>query len=184
MKRPPPRARRPGARAGRGPVGDQLGGETPPAVCLPGNTAPARGFSEERAYPARTGSQFPAARPGGVEPGQRYLPPPFEYRIIFMERDPREVFASQSDMLRTRGADASDQNQDRLIAAFAVELLEIRNWLAAQQNMQTMFASYAEVVRDAARTSAELSRFLGEDLNTSAMADVVEPQLYRHRSDG
>ena len=25
-------------------------------------------------YPARTGSQFPAARPGGVEPGQRYLP--------------------------------------------------------------------------------------------------------------
>lgn len=111
-----------------------------------------------------------------------HLPPSFEYRVIFMERDLREVFASQSDMLRSRGVQGAEQNQDRLIAAFAAEVEEVRRWLAVQPNVQTLFASYNEIVRDPAQLTDEVSRFLGGDLDTSAMARVVEPQLYRHRS--
>jgi len=112
----------------------------------------------------------------------RHLPPSSEYRVIFMERDLREVFASQDDMLRTRGVENAGQKQDRLIAAFVAEVEEVRHWLAAQPNVQTMPVPYTAVIRDPAHWSDEVSRFLGGDLDTSAMAQVVEPKLYRHRS--
>src|SRR5581483_3312578 len=90
----------------------------------------------------------------------RHLPSSFEYRVIFMERDLREVFASQSDMLRTRGAETGDQKQERLIAAFAAEVDEVRRWLAAQPNIRTLFQSYNDVVRDPSNGSIAVSQFL------------------------
>jgi hypothetical protein len=109
----------------------------------------------------------------------RYLPREFEYRIIFMERELAEVLASQREMLRERGDAAADQNTDRMLVAFRAEMQEARAWLAAQPNIQTLFAPYAQIVAHPEHWAAELSRFL-DGLDTTAMTLSVDARLRHH----
>ena len=110
-----------------------------------------------------------------------HLPPRMSYRIVFMERDMEEVFASQRSMLRAQGNAAASQDAARLIPAFAAELRVVRDWLARQPNMLVLAVPYAEAVRDPLKWAHEVSRFLGAGLNEAAMAAAVDPSLYRHR---
>jgi LPS sulfotransferase NodH len=110
-----------------------------------------------------------------------YLPPRTSYRIIFMERDLAEVFASQRDMLLARGDAAASQEAARLIPAMAAELRAAKDWLARQAGISVLAVPYAEVVREPVKWSHEVSRFLGGGLDETAMAAAVDPALYRHR---
>ena len=108
-----------------------------------------------------------------------HLPPDFEYRIVFMERNLGEVFASQSDMLRARGDAAVEQQEEPIITAFAAELQQARSWLAAQPNIRTLYPLYVDILSEPARWSTELSCFL-DGLDVSAMSAVVDPRLRHH----
>ena len=110
-----------------------------------------------------------------------YLPPRMSYRIIFMERDLAEVFASQREMLVAQGDAAASQEPARLIPALAAQLRVAKDWLACQPNMSVLAVPYAEVVRDPLIWSREVARFLGGGLDEAAMAAAVDPSLYRHR---
>jgi LPS sulfotransferase NodH len=110
-----------------------------------------------------------------------HLPPHMSYRIVFMERDLAEVFASQRDMLRAQAAAAASQEPARLIPALAAELRVTREWLARQPNMSVLAVPYAEVVRDPLKWAHEVAQFLGGGLDEAAMAAAVDPSLYRHR---
>lgn len=107
-----------------------------------------------------------------------YLPLEFEYRVVFMQRHLDDVFASQQEMLRTRGNDAVDQDRERIVAAFTGELKRTRDWLSAQPNIRTMIAEFSGILSSPAWWSLELSGFL-DGLDTQAMAAAVDPQL-RH----
>ena len=111
-----------------------------------------------------------------------HLPPRMSYRIVFMERDLEEVFASQRDMLRAQGDAAASQEAARLIPAFAAELRVVRDWLARQPNMPVLSVPYAEVVREPVAWSHEVARFLGAGMDEAAMAATVDPSLHRHRA--
>ena len=110
-----------------------------------------------------------------------HLPPHMSYRIIFMERDLAEVFASQREMLVAQGDAAASQEPARLIPALAAQLRVAKDWLACQPNMSVLAVPYAEVVRDPLIWSREVARFLGGGLDEAAMAAAVDPSLYRHR---
>ena len=110
------------------------------------------------------------------------LPPRMSYRIVFMERDWEEVFASQRDMLRAQGDAAASQESARLIPAFAAELRVVKDWLARQPNMPVLSVPYAEVVREPVTWVHEVARFLGAGMDEAAMAATVDPSLYRHHS--
>jgi hypothetical protein len=79
----------------------------------------------------------------------------------------------------TCGDAAAEQPEERVIAAFAVELQETRRWLGEQPNIRTPFVLYADIISDPARWSSELSRFL-DGLGVSAMSAVVDPRLRHH----
>jgi hypothetical protein len=110
-----------------------------------------------------------------------HLPPDFEYRAVFMERNLGEVFMSQRDMLRARGDATAGQEEARMIAAFTAELEHTRRWLGEQPNIRTLFVAYADVLSDPAGSTAQLSHFL-DGLDESAMAGVVDPGLRHHWS--
>jgi hypothetical protein len=109
------------------------------------------------------------------------LPPCVGYRIVFMERDLAEAYASQRDMLRTKGDAAASQDSDRLIQAFAAELRATKAWLAAQPAMPVLAVPYAGVIREPLTWAREVARFLGAGLDEAGMAAAVDPLLYRHR---
>ena len=111
----------------------------------------------------------------------RLVPAGIPYRVVLMRRDLDEVFESQRDMLRTRGDSAADQSGDRLIQALAAELERTKDWLRRQQNISVLEIQYARVIADPPGQAREVAYFLGDDLDVEAMANAVDPTLYRHR---
>ena len=107
-----------------------------------------------------------------------HLPPQLDYRIVFMERDLDEVYDSQQDMLQSRGDAAAAQDRDRMIRALSRDLEGAKHWLSTQCHI---VVPYRDLVRQPAFWAANVSRFLGGDLDEDLMAAAVEPSLYRHR---
>jgi hypothetical protein len=110
------------------------------------------------------------------------LPPQHFYRIVFMERAMDEILASQNQMMIRKGLDPSVGPDDRAMAAgFAAHLAKVKAWLGAQPNMHILYMEYGDIVWEPLARSERVDIFLGKGLDTTAMAAVVEPSLYRQR---
>lgn len=131
---------------------------------------------------ARNASWMPLARGKAVKIIYRllwYLPPQFDYRIIFLERDLADVLASQGEMLRARGHSAADQDAKHMLGVFEREIRDTRAWLARQPNMRVLIAPYGEVVAAPKQWTGNVSRFL-DGLDENAMAGVIDAGLRHH----
>lgn len=113
----------------------------------------------------------------------KHLPPSYNYKVIFMRRAMPEILASQRQMLIRRGEPPDAVPDDKMAAMFQKHVAQVESWLAAQPNIQTMYVSYNEVMKDA-RPHAELvNRFLGNTLKVDAMVGVADAALYRQRRE-
>lgn len=111
-----------------------------------------------------------------------YLAGDSVYRVLFMDRDLSEVLSSQRVMLQNLGRPPADLSDAQLEAAFRHQLRQVRLWLARQPNVKTLFVSHREVVDAPLTVARRVNEFLGGGLDTAAMAEVVEPSLYRQRT--
>ncbi|HOO17038.1 MAG TPA: sulfotransferase family protein [Phycisphaerae bacterium] len=109
------------------------------------------------------------------------LPPDYQYRVVFMRRKLEEVIASQNVMLARQAKPGGSLSDDKLMAVFRTELESVYRWLEKQPNFRVLFVDYNEIMADAGPAVDALNRFLGGNLNTAAMRNVVEPELYRQR---
>jgi hypothetical protein len=57
----------------------------------------------------------------------------------------------------------------------------VEQWLAKQSNIEVLYVHYSDVMADPLATINTLGRFLGRDMDVRAMAEVVDPNLYRNR---
>jgi hypothetical protein len=113
------------------------------------------------------------------------LPAGPRYRVVFAERDLREVQASQRAMLARRGAPADDLSE----AELARHLARIRAWLAARPGWAVCSVGHRDLVERPAETTARVRDFLAADLaplgivlDVAAMAAAVDPSLWRERA--
>ncbi len=60
-------------------------------------------------------------------------------------------------------------------------MAKIERWLAEQPNFEVEYVSYNNLVADPAPAAAAVNRFLGGDLDETAMLASVDPSLYRQR---
>jgi hypothetical protein len=111
-----------------------------------------------------------------------YLPPSIDYRVLFVDRDLHEVFASQRDMLIARGDDAALQDETEMVSALADEVTSIERWMAAEARMRVMKVPHAGLIEDPREWASRISGFLDRELDLDAMAAVVNRGLYRHRA--
>ena len=114
-----------------------------------------------------------------IYPLLQYLPDEIEYRVLFMERDLKEMFASQRAMLLARGDEAAGQDEERVLPILRKEAAAIKEWLAHRPNMRTIYVPYGELIQDPAGWSSKVAHFLGDALDEAAMAAAVDPSL-RH----
>lgn len=110
------------------------------------------------------------------------LPANVNYRIVFMQRELDEVLASQETMMRRDGLDPDAIGRDVLLQLFQTEVIAFRRWAEAQSNIRIFYADYGRVVSAPEDVSREISEFLGGPMDTRAMAQVVDPTLYRNRA--
>ena len=110
------------------------------------------------------------------------LPDSHYYKVIFMDRDLREVVASQNKMLRRRGEDPGKSPDDQVVSVFEKNLRLTRRWLQDRPNFEVLEVAYSSVIGDTQSAVARVNAFLGGKLRVDAMSDVVDPSLYRNRA--
>jgi len=109
-----------------------------------------------------------------------FLPPSYTYRVIFMHRQLEEVMESQRKMLERRNQPTA---QDDNIAALLQQHVEdMRQWLAAQPNIELFECDYNSMLAAPAPWVARINTFLGERLDPVAMQSAVDAALYRNRT--
>jgi len=108
---------------------------------------------------------------------------PFAYRVVFMERDLREIIASQARMLMRQGKQAPGDQSSDLSQVFYQQLSIVRTWLN-DRAIPALAVSYHGAVREPKGVAKEVNGFLGGTLNEDAMAAAVASDLHRERVVG
>jgi hypothetical protein len=111
----------------------------------------------------------------------QYLPPGETYKVVFLRRNLDEILLSQRKMLVNRGEDPNKMDDDQVAAMFTRHIELVENWLARQPNIDTLYIHYNDVMSVPAIEIARITRFLDRPLEEEAMAQVVDPNLYRNR---
>ena len=76
-----------------------------------------------------------------------HLPPDHKYKIVFMEREIREILASQQKMLQRR-TEESKATDAELETQFQEHLKAAKYWLARQPNMAVLYVDYNRMMTD------------------------------------
>jgi LPS sulfotransferase NodH len=109
------------------------------------------------------------------------LPDDRPYRVVFMQRDLREVVRSQSTMLARSGRAGGGLPPERLMAVYDQQLKAVDAWLAARPGFQVLRVPYAELVRDPGAWVPRVAAFLGRGVDETGMRAAVDPSLHRNR---
>ena len=109
-----------------------------------------------------------------------YLPGEYHYKIIFMERDPKETLASQKKMLEHRGQE-SKLSDEQMEQQFHTHLNAMKPWLVRQPNMDVLYVNYNTLLAEPKPFCERITRFLDVPLNEVQMQAVPDKQLYRNR---
>lgn len=110
------------------------------------------------------------------------LPPQHSYRVLFMERDIREILMSQKKMMERTGTKGARLSDASLAGVFHGQVSSARELLQAG-NIPVLYVRYSDVIARPRETAARVNAFLGGNLDEAAMAEAVSPGLYRQRAD-
>ena len=110
------------------------------------------------------------------------LPDDRPYRVVFMQRDLREVVQSQATMLARSGRPGGQLAPERLIAVYEQQLKTVEQWLAARPNFSVLRVQYAQLVSDPAGVVPTVNTFLGGTLDEARMRAAVDPGLHRNKA--
>ncbi len=112
-----------------------------------------------------------------------HLPATYRYRVVFMQRDMTEVLASQRQMLVRRGEDPNKIPDEVISKLFEKHLRQVNDWVAQQSNVERLDVNYNKMLKNPAPFIAQINAFLGGNLDTAQMAQVVDPSLHRQRKE-
>ena len=110
------------------------------------------------------------------------LPDDRRYRVVFLDRDIREVVKSQATMLARSAKAGAQLSPERLQSIYEAQLATVHAWLEARPNFAVLRVRHADLLRDPVTAAASMNAFLGGGLDERAMASAVDASLYRNRA--
>jgi hypothetical protein len=88
-------------------------------------------------------------------------------------------------MLERLGESRGEVGDATMARLFAQHLAKVTGWLDTQPNVDVLYVSYNEVLADPIAQATRVSQFFDGKLDVAAIAEVVDPELYRNRmADG
>jgi hypothetical protein len=109
-----------------------------------------------------------------------YLPSNYSYKIIFLERDIREILESQRKMLAHRNEKATGAEAE-IELQIQKHLSVMKPWLVRQPNIEVLFVNYNTLMTKPEPLCEQITEFLELPLNQTRMLAVPDKQLYRNR---
>ena len=113
----------------------------------------------------------------------KYLPPDYDYKVVFMRRHIDEILASQKKMLTNRGEDPDRISDEELAELFEKHLNHVLHWLEEQPHFTTLYIEYRDALSDPQTVATQVNDFLNGKLEVAEMTAVVDPALYRNRQE-
>lgn len=114
-----------------------------------------------------------------VAPLPIYMKPSQNYRVVFMRRDIEEILQSQEKML------LKDQTSEREKFRTVYEFhLKKTYRFFAENKIPFLDVNYNDLMQNPEATLIEVIEFLGLKASKEALAEVVNPELYRNRNEG
>lgn len=111
----------------------------------------------------------------------KYLPPKYQYRVIFINRKMEEILTSHKKMLENRGVAPDGISDEKMGLLFKIHLDKVQDWLKAQPNFSLLYVDYNQMLANPTQHIQEINRFLGNTLDEEKMTYAVDPNLYRNR---
>jgi len=108
------------------------------------------------------------------------LPENHNYKVLLLRRNLKEVLASQAKMLERRG-EPSEASDERMLELLESDLWKASYLLKRSARFEALELRYREVLDDPTAQAERVNDFLGGSLDVAAMAEVVDPKLYRNR---
>ncbi len=110
-----------------------------------------------------------------------HLPPSRAYKVVFMEREIKEVLASQKKMLDNRGEESKISDEE-MAEQYRAHLKAVKPWLARQPHMEILYVGYNSMMSDPEPLCKRVIEFLGLPLDLEKMRAVPNAKLYRNRA--
>ena len=109
-----------------------------------------------------------------------YLPSNYSYKIIFLEREIKEILESQRKMLSNRNRKPTGDEAE-IEMQIQKHLSAMKPWLVRQPNAEVLFVNYNTLMTEPEPVCEQISEFLDLPLNQARMLAVPDKQLYRNR---
>jgi hypothetical protein len=110
-----------------------------------------------------------------------HLPEDHHYKIIFMEREIKEVLASQKKMLSHRN-EQSRIGDAEMEQQFQQHLTATKYWLARQPNIDVLYVDYNKMISSPHNYCQAVADFIALPVDISKMRSVPNERLYRNRA--
>jgi Sulfotransferase domain len=110
-----------------------------------------------------------------------FLPPQFNYQVVFMQRRMSEILASQRKMLTNRGEPDGSVDDKTMAELYQKHLGTVKGWLSRQPNFRVLEVEYSRLLTDPAEDLVRLSQFLNRPVDLERMQAVIDTRLYRQR---
>ena len=111
------------------------------------------------------------------------LPRGEKYRVIFMDRDLRDVVRSQKVMLDRLDKQGGNLSPGRMMKTLDSQVAQVERMMFRRPDIDVLFVSYEDVVADARKEARRVSEFMGQDLSLEKMIAAVDGDLRRQKSD-
>ncbi len=110
------------------------------------------------------------------------LPDDHEYRVVFLQREMKEVLVSQKKMLERTGNKGANISEEKLAELFNAQLEKFYKWIADKNNFSIVLIGYQDMIKSPVEQAEKVDGLLGNILNKDGFASAVDPSLYRNRS--
>ncbi|HEX9840721.1 MAG TPA: sulfotransferase [Anaerolineales bacterium] len=110
-----------------------------------------------------------------------HLPQEYFYKVIFMEREIKEILVSQRKMLAHRNEELKS-NDVEIEQQFQSHLSALKPWLVRQPNMEVLYVSYNALIANPEPLCRRLIEFTDTPLDLGRMLSVPSRDLYRNRA--
>ena len=116
-----------------------------------------------------------------VAPVVPYLPQQERYRVLFMQRDIKEIVSSQNRMLGRLEKQGGDIEDQRLQEVFLQQALVAAQMVVSHGN-PLLSVGYASAIEDPEKAARLIAEFLDMELDISAMVATVDSTLHREKA--
>jgi hypothetical protein len=111
----------------------------------------------------------------------KHLPNDYNYKIIFIDRNLEEIILSQRKMLIRRDEDPNKVSEGEIRALFNKYIKIIKTRINQRPNMDVLYISYNEVLKDPLGNIKKINEFFNGTLDEDKMKSAIDEKLYRNR---